>query len=110
MKIRWVGVNVISVGGEANMVKMPGENFSLPTYPPELGRQKFVGWRESFLPVFHSLSFSSLPKQQKIHIFSPIFSIPPKFHPTKHSVRLTLTEEYITLVLFSFSFFFLFVI
>ena len=105
MKIRWVGANVISVGGEANMVKMLGENFSLLAYPPELWRQKFVARRESFLLIFHSLSFSSLPKQQKIHIFSPIFSIPPKFHPTRHSVRLTLMEEYITLVLFSFSFF-----
>ena len=42
MKIKWVGANVMRVGGEANMVKMLGENFSLPTFPPELGRQKFV--------------------------------------------------------------------
>ena len=51
MKIRWVGVNVISVGGEANMVKMPGENFSLPAYPPELGRQKFVGLERKFSKI-----------------------------------------------------------
>ena len=62
------------------MVKMLGENFSLPAFPPELGRQKFVG------PNSKKFTFSFLPKQQKIHIFSPIFSIPPKFHPTKHSV------------------------
>ena len=36
MKIKWVGANVMRVGGEANMVKMLGENFSLPAFPPEL--------------------------------------------------------------------------
>ena len=77
MKVRWVGANVISVGGEANRLILPN-----------CGDKNLWVRRESFLPIFHSLSFSSLPKQQKIHIFSPIFSIPPKFHPTKHSVRV----------------------
>ena len=39
MKIRWVDANVMRVGGEANMVKMLVENFSLPAFPPKLGRQ-----------------------------------------------------------------------
>ena len=52
MKIKWVGVNVLSVGGEAKMVKMLGENFSLPAFPPELGRQKFVGGERKFSPGF----------------------------------------------------------
>lgn len=52
MKIKWVGVNVLSIGGEAKMVKMLGENFSLPAFPPELGRQTFVGPDRKFSPGF----------------------------------------------------------
>ena len=74
MKIRWVGVNVISVGGEANMVKMPGENFSLPAYPPELGRQKFVGLERKFSTGF-TLPLIFLPSQtaENPHFLSYIF-------------------------------------
>ena len=52
MKIKWVGVNVLSVGGEAKMVKMLEENFSLLAFPPELGRQTFVGPERKFSPGF----------------------------------------------------------
>ena len=74
MKIRWVGVNVISVGGEANMVKMPGENFSLPAYPPELGRQKFVSLERKFSTGF-PLPLIFLPSQtaENPHFLSYIF-------------------------------------
>ena len=74
MKIRWVGANVISVGGEANMVKMLGENFSLLAYPPELWRQKFVGPERKFSTDF-SLPFIFLPSQtaENPHFFSYIF-------------------------------------
>ena len=75
MKIKWVGANVmIRVGKEANMVKMLGENFSLPTFPPELGRQKFVGPERKFSPGF-SLPLIFLPSQiaENPHFLSYIF-------------------------------------
>ena len=74
MKIRWVGVNVLSVGGEAKMVKMLGENFSLPAFPPELGRQTFVGPERKFSTDF-SLPFIFLPSQtaENPHFLSYIF-------------------------------------
>ena len=62
MKIRWVGANVMRVGGEANMVKMLGENFSLPAFPPKLGRQKFVGPERKFSLGF-PLPLIFLPSQ-----------------------------------------------
>ena len=52
MKIKWVGVNVLSVDGEAKMVKLLGEKSSLPAFPPELGRQTFVGPERKFSPSF----------------------------------------------------------
>ena len=74
MKIKWVGVNVLSVGGEAKMVKMLGENFSLPTFPPELGRHKFVGPERKFSPGF-PLPLIFLPSQtaENLHFLSYIF-------------------------------------
>ena len=74
MKIRWVGANVMRVGGEANMVKMLVENFSLPAFPPELGRQKFVGPERKFSPGF-PLPLIFLPSQitENPHFLSYIF-------------------------------------
>ena len=71
---RWVGVNVMRVGGEANMVKMLRENFSLPAFSPELERQKFVGPERKFslgfpLP-FIFLTFQTV---ENPHFLSYIF-------------------------------------
>ena len=74
MKIRWVGANVMRVGGEANMVKMLVENFSLLAFPLKLGRQKFVGPERNFSPGF-PLPLIFLPSQitENPHFLSYIF-------------------------------------
>ena len=74
MKIRWVGTNVMRIGGEANMAKMLGENFSLPAFSPELGRQTFVGPERKFSPGF-PLPLIFLPSQtaENPHFVSYIF-------------------------------------
>ena len=42
MKIRWVGTNVMRIGGEANMVKMLGENFSRGNVQNSLAKELYI--------------------------------------------------------------------
>ena len=82
MKIKWVGVNVLSVGGEAKMVKMLGEKSSLPAFPPELGRQTFVGLERVFSWFSTPSPFPPFPNSRKstfslLYFLSLLNSIQP---------------------------------
>ena len=61
------------------------------SFSSQFGRMKFVGPGENFFLGFSSSIFSSLCQIVENTIFHPIFlpmfSILPKFIPTKHSVR-----------------------
>ena len=65
--------------------------FSLIDFPLDLGGKKFVGSGRKFSPGFPLLLYSSHSQTEENSVFHPIFllifSILPKFHPTKHSVK-----------------------
>ena len=76
---------------EGITVKLQWGSFPSLLFLP-IWEEKFCGpERENFLPGIPLLLFSSRSQTEENPFFYPIFllifSIPPKIHPTKHSVR-----------------------
>ena len=93
-----VGEKVMNeVGGEGITVKVLGENFLSWLFLP-IWEEKICGpGRENNLPGFPLLLFSpacqTVENTVFLSIFLPMFSIPPKFTSTKHSVKVDKTKN-----------------
>ena len=66
--------------------------FSLLAFPPDLGGKNLWARKKKFSPGFPPLLFFFYSQIEEnsvfYHIFLLIFSILPKFHPNKHSVKV----------------------
>ena len=90
---RWVVIGI----GRGHYGKSAMRKFSLMAFPPDLGGKNLWARERKFSPGFPPFLFSLYSQTEEnsvfYPIFLPIFSILPKFHPTKHSVRVFTKES-----------------